>query len=331
MIGPVIVTAEDLPHSDQKERIPMNSAVPTIDIGLFIDGSRREKIVADVRDACRNTGFLVITGHGIDPEIVSGAVEASKTFFDRPVPEKEHYRNPARRTGYAEFANMSLGQSQGDDVPPDLREGYTMRRVDIIDWRSPVWGNSEPDIALRTAMSAYYTAMDSLADTIMSVFALALELPENWFSSRFDRHDSQLAIYHYPPMDRPPLPGQLRGGAHTDFGSLTLLSGSPSVRGLQIWDGEKWEDAPLIPGSLVVNIGDLMQRWTNDSWHSTLHRVVNPVDGEWDKARYTIAFFHQPNHDSVISSLDAAAPAKYAEITSGEHFTSKLEAMALTK
>ncbi|MEV8195645.1 MULTISPECIES: 2OG-Fe(II) oxygenase family protein [Rhodococcus] len=137
-------------------------------------------------------------------------------------------------------------------------------------------------------------------------------------------------MYHYPPMSAAPLPGQLRGGAHTDFGSLTLLYGEPSVRGLQIWNGEEWEDAPVVDGAIVINIGDLMQRWTNDEWNSTLHRVANPIDGEWDRARYSMAFFHQPHHDAVIESLDLAHEAKYPPITSGEHFQRKLDALILT-
>ncbi|MGW0037820.1 isopenicillin N synthase family dioxygenase [Gordonia sp. NPDC003376] len=308
----------------------MARTVPIIDLTPFRSNTDTQGVVDKVRAACTNTGFLVVTGHGVPTELVTAATAAAREFFDSPTDVKRSYRNPGRGSGYEEFANMSLGQSQGDLAPADLREGYTARRVDIIDWRSPVWGASEPDTALRETISNYYCAMDQLADTIMEVFALALDRPRDFFRAFTDRHDSQVALYHYPPMSREPLPGQLRGGAHTDFGSLTLLHGDPSVHGLEVWNGTEWDAAPIVADSFVVNIGDLMQRWTNDTWKSTVHRVANPADGDWDKTRYTIAFFHQPNHDAEITSLDPVHPAKYPTVTSGAHFTMKLEAMALT-
>jgi len=128
-------------------------------------------------------------------------------------------------------------------------------------------------------------------------------------------------------MDGPPSPGQLRGGAHTDFGSLTLVRGHPSVRGLQVWNGAAWEDVPDAPDTFVVNLGDLMAQWTNDRWRSTLHRVANPEDAAWNRSRFSLIFFHQPNFDLSIESLDRDNPAKYPPVTSGEHLLRKLTAM----
>lgn len=306
----------------------MSNAVPVIDIAPFRDGTDPDSVVAAVDDSCRNTGFLVITGHGISSEILDQAVSEVARFFDQPVEAKSQYHNESRRSGYYEFANMALARSTGeDDSPPDLREELRVRRLDVIDWRSALWNGDEE---LRDAVSAYYAAMDALADTVMEIFALALDQPADYFRQFTNRHDSQLGIYHYPPMTQPPLAGQLRGGAHTDFGSLTLLYGSPSVHGLQVWTGEDWEFAPSVEGAIVINIGDLMQQWTNDQWNSTLHRVATPVEGDWDKARYSLAFFHQPHHDALISSLDDSSPAKYPPIASGEHFQRKLDALILS-
>ncbi|WP_255025058.1 isopenicillin N synthase family oxygenase [Rhodococcus sp. GA1] len=305
----------------------MSRAVPVIDIEPFRNGTDPASVVAAVDQSCRNTGFLVITGHGIDPAVTAEAMTQIQEFFDQPTGAKAAFRNESRGSGYYQFANMALARSNDDhDAPPDLREELRVRRLDVIDWRSPLWNG---DDRLRDGISAYYAAMDELADTVMEIFALALGRPAGFFRQFTNRHDSQLGIYHYPPMTEPPLPGQLRGGAHTDFGSLTLLHGSPSVHGLQVWTGEEWEYAPVVDGSIVINIGDLMQRWTNDQWNSTLHRVANPVEGDWDKARYSLAFFHQPHHDAVISSLDNTQDAKYPAITSGEHFQRKLDALAL--
>ena len=151
--------------------------------------------------------------------------------------------------------------------------------------------------------------------------------PKSFFDQKVDKHFTNLVAYHYPPMPAAPKPGQLRGGAHTDFGSLTLVHGHPSARGLQVWNGSDWEDVPIVPGALVVNLGDLMAQWTNDLWVSTLHRVANPPESEWDKARYSLIFFHQPNYDCPIESLDQSKPAKYPPVTSGEHLRRKLSAM----
>ncbi|NLE80522.1 MAG: isopenicillin N synthase family oxygenase [Rhodococcus sp.] len=306
----------------------MSRVVPVIDIESFRSGADRGSVVAAVDESCCNTGFLVITGHGIDVAVIDEATTRIEAFFARPAGAKAEFRNETRGSGYYRFAEMALARSHNqDDAPPDLREELRVRRVDVIDWRSPLWNGDEK---LRDAISAYYTAMNELADTVMEIFALALGRPANFFRQFTNRHDSQLGIYHYPPLTARPLEGQLRGGAHTDFGSLTLLHGSPSVRGLQVWNGEAWEDVPVVEGSFVINIGDLMQRWTNDRWNSTLHRVVNPIEGDWDKPRYSLAFFHQPHHDAVISSLDTVDAAKYPTVTSGEHFQRKLDALALT-
>src|SRR5262249_40240012 len=157
----------------------------------------------------------------------------------------------------------------------------------------------------------------------MRAFALALELPEHFFDDKIDKHFSNLVAYHYPPLDVPPLPGQLRGGAHTDFGSLTLLYAWPSVAGLQVFDGRDWRDVPAVPDTFVVNLGDLMAQWTNDRWVSTLHRVVNPSGPEQNVSRMSIAFFHQPNFDALIECLDHKAAPKYQPTTSGEHLRQK--------
>jgi isopenicillin N synthase-like dioxygenase len=128
-------------------------------------------------------------------------------------------------------------------------------------------------------------------------------------------------------MTEAPEPGQLRLGAHTDYGSLTLLYQDETPGGLQVHRDGVWRDAPIVPGTFVVNIGDLMSRWTNDRWVSTLHRVQNPAQGRWDVPRLSIPYFHQPNYDAVIEAIPTCvAPgeqATYPPITSGDNLTYK--------
>ncbi|GAA2428845.1 hypothetical protein GCM10010191_47520 [Actinomadura vinacea] len=153
------------------------------------------------------------------------------------------------------------------------------------------------------------TALHVLSADLLRLCARALGLNEDHFDDKFDRHVSSLvANYYYPQMDEP-LPGQLRRGAHTDFGGLTVLYQQDNAGGLQVLQGENaWRDVRAIPGSFVINIGDLMALWTGGRWVSTMHRVVNP-DRADTSSRLSIPFFFQPNHDAVVEPLPPLAPA----------------------
>jgi len=309
----------------------MPRIVPVIDITPFRDGTDPAAVTAAVDAACREIGFLVVTGHGVRTETLRRGVAAMRDFFALPTEEKSRYGGgDGAGSGYHAFANMSLGQSLGADAPVDLREGFSAMKHDLLDPDAATWAGEGATSQMRLALLDYYTEMNRVADTLMEIFALALGREASFFEQYTFRHDSNMGVFHYPPMTEQPLPGQLRGGAHTDFGGVTVLHADPTVEGLQVWDGEEWEDVPVVPGAFVINLGDLMQRWTNDVWTSTLHRVANPVEGRWDSDRISIAFFHQPNHDARIESLDRERPSRYAPITSGEHFLEKIGAMAVT-
>ncbi len=327
----------------------MTKAVPVIDLAPFRDGTDRASVVAKLRHACENAGFLVVTGHGVPKAVVGDMQARSESFFALDEATKSESKAKAANIfrGYYGMAKQSLARSTGDkSAQPDLRESYTINRT-RIDRSDPYWSAPEagnlfadniwPDEAtapgFRAAYEAYYAAMENLAGTLMRIFALALDLPEDWFDRKVDRHFTNLAVFHYPRQDAPPALGQLRGGAHTDFGSLTLVRGIPSIKGLQVSLGGEWLDVPDIEDSFVVNLGDLMAQWTNDRWVSTLHRVVNPQNDEWNRSRYSIVFFHQPNYDAMIecipTCMSADSPAKYPPITSGQHLFRKLSAMRL--
>ena len=163
----------------------------------------------------------------------------------------------------------------------------------------------------------------------MAVFALALGLDRDWFVPTTDKHCTDMFANYYPAVTETAVPGQLRLGAHTDYGSLTVLYQDGTPGGLQVHRDGGWQDAPLVPGTFVVNIGDLMSRWTNDRWVSTLHRVQVPVQERWGVPRLSIPYFHQPNDDAVIEAIptcvDVDNPPRYAPITSGENLTYKTE------
>ncbi len=302
----------------------MRDEIPVIDLRPYLSGTDKDAVVRQVADACARIGFLVVSGHGVPEAVIADMLAASRAFFALPLEAKLKTcpPDPSIFRGYSPMADRSLGQSMGVEAAPDLREGFAAGGV------SPLTaGNIWPDDGLAEACAAYYRAMDALAGSLMRIFALALDLPEAFFDRKVDQQFSDLVAYHYPPMAAEPRPGQLRGGAHTDFGSLTLVYGDPSAKGLQVWTGQAWEDIPVVPGAFVVNLGDLMAQWTNDLWVSTLHRVVNPAGADWSRSRYSLVFFHQPNDDVLIESLDRANAPKYPPVTSGEHLRRKLEAM----
>ncbi len=174
--------------------------------------------------------------------------------------------------------------------------------------------------------------MADLVARIMRLFADALQLPSDFFDEHIDRHTSALRLLNYPALLEPPQPGQLRAGAHSDYGTVTVLCADAAPGGLEVLvpspAGEHWTAVPMPAGSLIVNLGDAMARWTNDRWRSTLHRVVTPPPEVASTARrQSIAFFHNANWDAVIqcipTCLDPGESPRYAPVTAGEHLMSK--------
>jgi isopenicillin N synthase-like dioxygenase len=154
--------------------------------------------------------------------------------------------------------------------------------------------------------------MSELARDLRRIFARGIGLSEDYFEDKFDRHHSSLRVIDYVDQTEEPLPGQLRAGEHTDYGFLTILRSEDSSGGLQVrpHNGD-WMDVPTVADSFVVNIGDVMMRWTNDRWVSTLHRVVNPPSRHQPSRRISIPFFHNPNVDAVVECLDAFRDADH--------------------
>jgi isopenicillin N synthase-like dioxygenase len=238
--------------------------------------------------------------------------------------------------GYIPIETEAVAASRGEKTAGDLNESFMIGPVDV-DPSDPYYPRPEagkhfhpnlwpaaPD-GLRETYTAYYRAMGDLAARLIRIFALALELPEAFFDDKIDRHISRLRIRNYPEQATPPKPGQLRAGAHSDYGSLTILKAEANPGGLQVFNKEgEWVDVPIMEGTYIVNLGELMARWTNDAWVSTLHRVVNPpAEHALGSRRQSIIFFHNPNYDADITCIPSCAgadnPPKYPPTTSGDH------------
>jgi len=258
----------------------------------------------------------------------------SRAFFDMPLAEKARVARPAKDVarGYIALDEESLARSRDPGAyGSDLNESLMIGPVDRPPTAyadAPAAGRHfapnlwpERPAELRETWTAYYRTMGSLAATLMRIFALALGLPEGFFETKIDKHISRLRVRNYPAQRTAPAPGQIRAGAHSDYGSLTILATEDKPGGLQVCNGAgEWVDVPIVDDCLIVNIGDLLARWTNDTWVSTLHRVVNPPAGAGaESRRQSLVFFHNPNYDAVIESLVPGVPAKYPRTTSGEH------------
>lgn len=316
--------------------------VPAIDLAPFLDGSDRDSVVEAFRDACERIGFVVISGHGMPDGLIASAFAQSLAFFQSP-PETRLAAAPpvpGRQRGYHGLATRNLGKTLGLDVPPDLRESFFLGPIE--DHRAvfpPEAAESYAPNVLPTdpagfadTMVALYRGFERLSADLLRVFALALRLPETWFAPMIGRHFSVMSSHHYPPLLEQPKPGQLRTGAHTDFGAMTLLAMTGGTGGLEVRmpDGT-WSPVIAGPDQLVINLGDMMARWTNGRWASTVHRVANPpVLNLAQSRRQSIGYFMHPDYDAPIrcipTCLKPGEAPRFPEVTAGMHIRAKIEA-----
>lgn len=315
---------------------------PVVNLSDFLNASSNAKrdLGRKVDEICRRTGFLGMVGHGVPNQVITAAWNASRAFFDLPLEKKLEVKMPyvGYPYGYSPLQSEALAKSLGEETPPDIKESFSIGPLE-----QPSHTGNEPDAdfrfasnlwprqpaAFQEAWSNYYSAMGEFAGGIMRMFAVALDLPERFFDPVIDKPISAMRALNYPDQSSRPEQGQLRAGAHSDYGSLTILLAEAAPGGLEIPtpDGE-WQPVPIIPDAFIINIGDLMARWTNDHWVSTLHRVVNPpADTAGSTRRQSIAFFHQPNWEAEISCiptcLGPGEKAKYPPVKSGEHLMGK--------
>ncbi|WP_043837569.1 isopenicillin N synthase family dioxygenase [Muricoccus aerilatus] len=311
------------------------SDIPVIDLSeaLAGDPAARLRTGCEMDHTCREIGFFTITGHGVPAAVMDNLRDTANAFFALPLAEKLRAVHPVKGTprGYIALGVEALSHGNAIETPPDLKEYYHFGRERWPDepyytsaegqryFRPNLWPEHPPGFA--AAAAAYYAEMESLTVEMMRLAALGLGIPEHFFDGKIDRHITAMRLNHYPEQLTAPAPGQLRAGAHTDYGLLTILNGENVPGGLQAQtrDG-RWLDVETDPRSFVVNIGDLLMRWTNDRWVSNVHRVVNPPDSEAARSRrLSIAFFHHPNYDASIECIAPPGAAKYPPVLSGAY------------
>lgn len=301
--------------------------VPVIDLSRSRDAEGRRSLAREIHQVCRDTGFFYVRNHGVPQELVEAQFAFAARFFALPLERKlQLHMNRSRSfAGYEPLA----GQTLDTDSPPDLKESYYYSRDLPDDHPCVVAGirgygaNQWPDelVGFRDQMLAYYTAIRALGDRLLELIALSLQLPEKWFAPMFREAAGTVRLLRYPPHPRDARFNQLGAGAHTDWGGITLLA-QDDIGGLEVQNtAGDWIAAPPLAGTFVVNLGDLVQRWTNDVYRSTMHRVLNNAGAGRD--RYSVPFFYSPAHHARIQCLSTCVgpgnPPKYAPCTAGEH------------
>ncbi|HET7538523.1 MAG TPA: 2-oxoglutarate and iron-dependent oxygenase domain-containing protein [Polyangiaceae bacterium] len=321
--------------------------VPLVDLHAFHSGEPavQEALARSIDAACRQVGFLQIVGHRIPESVTRAMIEETNRFFALPLSHKQLLTPPriGINRGYAGFESESLAYSLGSEhslpdrfeafnVGPDSVPDDAFHRLAPHDFFAPnLWPALEGFADFRPAVTRYFEEAKRVAFLLTEAFALALGLGVDWFRPFVDRSTLTLRIVNYErnPSEAPPVPEQLRMGAHTDYGMLTVLY-ADDAPGLEIFTLEgDWRPVRPEPGALLVNLGDLLARWTNDRWRSTLHRVaLPPADLTGRAKRRSAAFFLDANYDARIecipTCLAAGASARYPAVIAGEHLIGKL-------
>jgi len=309
------------PPSDAKE-------LPVIDFtdSFSPDIEKRRRVAYEVHKAARHTGFFYAANHGIPQSVLDDQLAWTARLFALPVEKKAEVdigKSKIMR-GYERPALQTLDAGS----PPDLKESFMLGRDlpadhPFVKRGVPNHGaNQWPDLpGFREQIELYTGHVISLGKHLLRCIALSLELPESQFDDGFDEPGCTVRLLHYPPMPADAAENQLGAGAHTDWGSVTMLL-QDQLGGLEVRNADgSWIRATPIPGTFVVNLGDMIQRWTNDLYHSTLHRVLNTANRD----RYSVATFFNPNYFYRVECLPTCRPEqgepRYAPCTVGEHIT----------
>jgi isopenicillin N synthase-like dioxygenase len=303
--------------------------IPVIDVSstLAPDAAARKATASQIRDACMSAGFFLAKGHGVADDLIAGQFDWTRRFFELPADIKQRYAVgtlPGHR-GWEPLGAQVLDA----DALPDLKESFYTGIDYPADHPNVVAGLAgySPGVQVEELpgfapqMDAYVTAMRDLGMRIVRLIALSLELDEDYFDEMFVEPMGTLRLLRYPPQPEGAPANQYGAGAHTDWEVVTLLAQDESG-GLEVRNPNgDWIPAPPIPGTFVVNLGDMIPRWTNGYYCSNLHRVINRHGSE--RVRYSVPFFFGPNYNARIECVPTLADkpplGAFTPCTVGEH------------
>ena len=321
----------------------MRTTLPVhpLDLERFRTGGPADRldVARELDAACRDTGFLVVTGHGVPQAVCDAALDGFAAFFDLTDDDKRAVivDDPSANRGYSALGQEGLSYSRGEESPRDLFEAFNVGSEDAVgdyydrhrSFYAPNTWPAQP-AHLRDTWLEYDRAVTTVADHLLQAMALALDLPEQWFVERCEHAIITTRAINYERRAGTPDPvdGQMRMGAHTDYGILTVLI-ADDVPGLQVFRDGVWHDVSTPRGAFVCNLGDMLARWTNDRWISTMHRVVPPpATTTGPVRRRSIARFLDCPPDLVVetipSCIDDEHPARYEPVNAGEWLRAKV-------
>jgi isopenicillin N synthase-like dioxygenase len=310
------------------------SDIPVIDIAA-LGAPESEEAASASRALCRayeDLGFAYVTGHGVSRLLIEDAFAASAAFHAAPIEEKRALAINGFHRGYLGFAGQThVTSTIARNTRPNLSESFLVMHEVAPDEKrfgDPLHGpNQWPEWlpAFRPTIEAYIAALDLVARRLLHAFTIGLGLPRDFLAPQFERPTTFLRLLHYPPHPNDAPDGQFGAAPHTDYGCMTILAQDASG-GLQLRSPDgTWLDAPPIPDAFVLNLGDLMPRWSNGRFKSTPHRVINNRSG---RDRYSIPYFFDPDMDAVIDCLpgcsSAENPPRFERMVYGDYLLERL-------
>ncbi len=312
--------------------------IPSVNLQDFIseDPYRKQKFIDDIGHAYENIGFVALKGHFLNDELVDTLYQELKNFFNLPLETKRSYEieGIAGQRGYISFGKESAkGKKEGDlkefwhfgqyvEDDPELAKEYPKNVI----------VNELPEF--NSVGKETYQMLEKTAKQVLRALALYLKLEETYFDKYIHNGNSILRPIHYPPILEEP-ENAVRAAAHGDINLITLLMGAQG-RGLQVQNNTgKWIDAIAEPDELIINVGDMLSRHTNNKLKSTIHRVVNPPRELWGTSRYSIPFFMHPISEMKLNVLESCVdedhPKQFENITAGEFLNERLIELGLKK
>lgn len=315
----------------------------TVDLAQWrAGGAPADTVCAAVDESLQRAGFLLVTGHGIDPALPVALRTAARDFFALPTEVKQRYAVGVGGRGWIGPGMEANGYAEGTETPPDLKETYnsgaqTPVGVPEVDdfWFAPdVWPAEAP--ALRQLFTAWTAQMKTLSDDLLALMAASLGLAgeRNPFRGLAANATWTSNINHYPPMTMvgAPEPGQFRIGPHTDFGTVTVLDREPGAGGLQVYSElGGWAVAPYDPAALTINIGDLLEYWSGGRWPAGRHRVLPPQPETPEEDLVSLIYFYELDHDAVVTPLEPPLGRETGRppVTAGDFIKERLDAIAV--
>jgi isopenicillin N synthase-like dioxygenase len=312
-------------------------AIPSVDLDLFVKGTAEQKnqFVEQLGKAYEEVGFVAVKNHGVPDALIADLYNYVQQFFSLPLEQKKTYEDPilAGQRGYTSFGKE---HAKGSDAP-DLKEFYQYGQVPADNFDEEEYPLNIPvrEVAgFNETFEKAYRAFEKSGKALLQAIALYLGLDEFYFDDYVHNGNSILRAIHYPPITHEPK-SAIRAEQHEDINLITLLVGA-SADGLQILTKQdEWVGVTSLPEQIVVNVGDMLQRLTNNKLRSTTHRVVNPPRELWHTSRFSIPFFLHPKSSMGLrcldSCIDEAHPKAYEDATAGEYLDERLREIGLKK